>query len=54
MFKKFALLAIIATAVFATPVSSRFDDPLPMCDPCTNPNGPPPTPVVSFSSVQVD
>ena len=33
MFKKALLLALLATAMFATPVSN-FNDPLPTCYPC--------------------
>ncbi len=43
MLKKLVFLVALATAVFATPVSSRFDDPIPMCDPCPDPHNPPKT-----------
>ena len=33
MFKKALLLALLATAMFATPVSN-FNDPIPDCLPC--------------------
>ena len=34
MFKKVMLFALLAAAVFATPVSVGFDQPIPLCFPC--------------------
>lgn len=34
MFKKAILLALLATAMFATPVSNFTTDPFPSCLPC--------------------
>jgi hypothetical protein len=34
MLKKFSLIALLAVAAFATPVSVGFDNPIPMCYPC--------------------
>jgi hypothetical protein len=41
MLKKASLLLLLAVAMFATPVSSRHDDPLPTCGPCPDPPQPP-------------
>ncbi len=37
MFKKASLFIVLAVAALATPVSVRFDDPIPMCYPCPDP-----------------
>ncbi len=37
MLKKISLLALLAAAVFASPVSVGFDNPIPMCYPCPDP-----------------
>lgn len=37
MLKKLSLLALLAASVFASPVSSGYDNPIPMCYPCPDP-----------------
>lgn len=34
MFKKASLLILLAAAVFASPLSVGYDNPIPMCYPC--------------------
>lgn len=40
MFKKASILLLLAVAMFAspvaTPVSASYDNPIPMCYPCTD------------------